>query len=310
MMSAEDIFTKGLSEFVELFGPTIELAERLIQARTNAQEVVLLLCARLDALASALVVEGTPNHESFARLVVKYGGHRELMESVSAGDIYYELGYHRWLIEGTIPKPGRLVRFSRVDDPIIYLLDHSGVPITVEDGTNLFTRMMRAVETAFRCKAGQPRSKPTCAKRKAFSTALEQEFARSKNDELKSSIGEASRLLLDSKTIAALMYQRFRNEAIHGGHVLIDEERFFTETAPYWKPLVSEYYPAFLVVEFPARFLIDVLRNCLRTVCKMMEATRKLPPDIHFHVFGAGLDHLEFLDQDLILPAVELRHKR
>jgi len=48
------------------------------------------------------------------------------METVSEavpGDLYYGLGFHRWLAEGMIPKPGRLFRFSDLDDPIISLLD-------------------------------------------------------------------------------------------------------------------------------------------------------------------------------------------
>ena len=50
---------------------------------------------------------------------------------------------------------------------------------------------------------------------------------------------------------------------IHGGHVLIDQEKFFGETEPYWTPLFSEHYGSFLLVEFPARFLASLLHNCI-----------------------------------------------
>jgi hypothetical protein len=63
------------------------------------------------------------------------------MESLSSGDLYYELGFHRWLIEGMIPKPdrkpGRIVRFSRLDDPVIDLLDQSDVPQTADSARGL-----------------------------------------------------------------------------------------------------------------------------------------------------------------------------
>jgi len=121
-----------LERFFNLFEPTIKLAEDLIAARSNSQEVVLLLCARLDALASCTGREDQSNRQAFTHLLVNYAGHRDLMCSVSAGDLYYELGYHRWLAEGMIPKPGRLYRFSRLNDPIIHLLDRSGIPLTVE----------------------------------------------------------------------------------------------------------------------------------------------------------------------------------
>jgi len=110
-----------LDRFFGLFQPTIELAENLIRSKANAQEIVLLLCARLDALASCLAREDQSSRQSFIHMLVNYSGHRGLMQSVSAGDLYYELGYHRWLAEGLIPKPGRLHRFSRLNDPILSL---------------------------------------------------------------------------------------------------------------------------------------------------------------------------------------------
>lgn len=141
-------------KFVEV--PELKLAEDLLNAKSNAQEVVLLLCARIDALACCISHEHQSNRQSFASLLVNYAGHRDLMQSVSTGDLYYELGYHRWLIEGMIPKPGRLTRFSRVDDPIIHLLDRSGIPLTVE-----------AARHVFDCKSGR-----TAASRFALSSAF------------------------------------------------------------------------------------------------------------------------------------------
>lgn len=31
-----------------------------------------------------------------------------------------------------------------------------------------------------------------------------------------------------------------------------------------------------------------------------MLATGKLPPDVHYHAFGSGLDDLRFLDEELL----------
>ena len=47
------------------FEPTIKLAERLMAAREKAQEGLLLLFARLDAIASNISSEGQSNRDSF-----------------------------------------------------------------------------------------------------------------------------------------------------------------------------------------------------------------------------------------------------
>lgn len=252
-----------LDRFFSLFEPTITLAENLINARANPQEVVLMLCARLDALASCNAREDQPNRQSFIRLLTDYSGHRDLMESVSVGDLYYELGYHRWLSEGLVPKPGRLTRFSRVNDPIIHLLDRSGIPLTCEAVQKLLTRLMSAISQDFRCRPGQPRWKPVMEKPKSITRNLIARFKGPKDEELRQNLGPAIEPLLQRKTLAAILYENFRNAAIHGLKVPFNEIPFFRAREPYWESLYADYYPPFLFVKFPGRFLVEVLRNCI-----------------------------------------------
>ncbi len=296
-----------LEMFFSLFRPTIELAENLVAARSNAQEVILLICARLDALASSMASEDQSNRSTFVHLLVNYSGHRDLMGSVSAGDLYYELGYHRWLAEGLVPKPGRLRRFSRLDDPILHLIDRSGVPLTVEAVHRLLTRAMRAVRATFRCGPGQSLKKPTVGKPKVVMAALNAEFRRSRDSDLKDNLEEAFRPILENKTVANILYENFRNNAVHGVKVEVDDTVFFRTSKPYWQPLYSEYYPPFSFIKFPAPFLIELLRNCLRTSHRKMLTTGKLPPDVHYHAFGAGMDNLQFLDDELLPKGRDLR---
>lgn len=231
---------------------------------------------------------------------MKYSGYRDLMSSVSLGDLYYELGYHWWLAEGMIPKPGRLFRFSDLNDPIILLLDRSGIALTSEAVQHFLVRIMRVLAAHYRCRPGQPHRKPTFAKSKSIITKLETEFKSSKDTDLPKHIGEAIQPLLERETVAGLLYTGFRNNAVHGIKVNFEEAKFFGEMQPYWEPMYSEYYPPFMTVKFPGPFLLEVLRNCVRTLRGKMLATRKLPPDIHYHVFGAGLNDLQFLDQELL----------
>lgn len=297
-----------LDTFFNLFQPTIRLAEDLINAKANPQEVVLLLCARLDALASCISREGQSNRQAFIHLLIHYAGHSNLMESVSAGDLYYELGFHRWLAEGMLPKPGRITRFSHIDDPIIHLLDRSGIPLTVEAARSLLTRIMRVIASNFRCRQGQPLRKPMIGKPKAIVEKLVADCGRSRDVDLRKNLPTAIQPLLDTKTVAGLLYENFRNNAVHGVKVQFDDATFFRAKGPYWEPLHSDYYPPFMFIKFSGPFLLQLLRNCTKTLKQKMLATGKLPPDVHFHAFGfdSGAD-LKFLNSDLLPKPASVR---
>lgn len=296
-----------LDTFFSLFEPTLQLAEQLMKAKNNAQEIVLLLCARLDAAASCIAREDQPNRQSFTQLLINYSGYRDLMSSVSLGDLYYELGFHRWLAEGMIPKPGRLFRFSDLDDPIISLLDRSGIALTSEAAQHFFARIMRVLAANYRCRPGQPHRKPAIAKPKSITAKLEAKFKSSRNADLPRHIGEAVQPLLERETVAGLLYSGFRNNAVHGVKVKLEEAAFFRATQPYWEPMYSDYYRPFMTIRFPGPFLLELLRNCVRTLKRKMLATGKLPPDVHFHVFGPGMNDLEFLDQELLPKTTRVR---
>lgn len=299
--------TALVDRFFDLFKPSIELAERLITAKSSAQEIILLICARLDALACSIVSEDEHNRSAFIRLLVNYTGYRDLMQSVSVGDLYYELGYHRWLIEGLIPKPGRLHKFSKLDDPVIELLERSGIPLTAETAERFLSRAMRALTKNFRCTSGQPRAKNSAVDPSVVIEAFEAEFRRSRDTELRSNVKAAFQPLLARQTAAAILYERFRNNAVHGLRVEVDEKNFFAAQEPYWKPLYSEDYPPFLQLMFPAAFLVRLLRSSLTTVRHRFAKSQKLPPDVHFHVFGFGFDYLQFLDDQLLPERRDLR---
>lgn len=300
MASKRSIVLKDeLDRYFQLFEPTISLVERLIEKRQNAQEVLLLLCARLDAMASCISRDDQSNRDSFTKLVTGYGGERALMESVSAGDLYYELGYHRWLMEGLIPKPGRIIRFSRLNDPMIDLLDQSEIPLTVAAGERLLTRLMRVLERHCRCRPGQPCRKPNTIKPSALTRIIEDDLKRSREYEA-DKVSKAIQSLLRSKTIAALLYQNFRNEAVHGVKVDLDERRFFRDQRPYWQLLYSEYYPPFMFIKFSGPFLLSLLRNCLNTLREKWSANGMIPPDVHSYLFHYGLDEIHLLDSSLI----------
>ena len=87
----------------------------------------------------------------------------------------------------------------------------------------------------------------------------------------------------------------------------MNEERFFTETAPYWEPWASEYYGGFLHVEFPAQFLLDMLKAAMNGYRQMLIAKGTLPMGILFTVFDENvLDNLSLLDQESVPKTEDL----
>jgi len=292
---------KVLDTFFRQFSSTAELVDRLIDSREHPQEILLLLCGRLDALASGSVREGEPGAKSFSHFITAHGRRRQLFESISIGDLYYEVNYHRWLLPGTLAKAGRLHRFSHIDDGILHLLTESDIPLTRQAATLLLTGILEALRRHFRVTPSQPTRKLATAARSEVTRIILQGLETVLSRECLTRLPNALKPLLGSRTVSRILYEKFRCGVIHGGHVLIDQEKFFGETEPYWTPLFSEHYGSFLLVEFPARFLASLLHNCIEGYRFHLIAKGKVPPDILFQVFeGEVLKYARLMDSDLL----------
>jgi len=299
----KDALIEGLDRFFNQFSSTRDLVDELIRRKSHPQEILLLLCSRIDALASGSTSAEETSGNAFTSFVTTYSGRSKLFESVSVGDLYYELDYHLWLLPGMIEKAGRIQIFSRVNDPILKLLVDSEIALTLEEARRLLKRIQLALRRTFRVAPGQSRNKSALASAAAIERAILSGFGRRGNTQ-KTELGKALNPLLKTMTIARILYHRFRCGVIHGGKVRIDEAKFFTERVPYWRPLYSQYYGPFQLVELPAYFLAELFEECLQNYRKKLEATRKVPPDVHFEMFPDDIfSHLELLDHTL-LPRV------
>lgn len=301
----KDILQEGLARFFDQFRATRELVDQFIRSNSHPQEILILLCARIDALASTSASDDEASGDSFVDFVTTYGGKRKLFESISVGNLYYELDYHVWMLPGMIRKPGRIHVFSRPNDPIKRLLVDSDIPLTLEDCQRLLKRLQRGLRHQFRVAPSQPRQKQPLASPAAIEQAILMEF-RNQSGEWKAALRKAITPLLRMHTVARILYRSFRCQAIHGGRVRIDEVKFYAEREPYWQPMYSRYYGPFQFVEFPAHFLATLFGDCIRNYRKRLEVTQKLPPDIHFDMFPEDIfSHPELLDHRL-LPRVRL----
>lgn len=297
----EEGLNKRLNRYFDQFSSTRDLVNGLIQAKSHPQEILILLCSRIDALASSAASEDEAKGKSFARFVTTYSGRSKLFESVSVGDVYYELDYHLWLLPGMLEKAGRIRVFSRLNEPILKLLVDSEIALTLREAQRLIKRIKRALHNHFRVAPNQRRRKRPLASANEIEQAVLNEFSGSHSSAQKDALRKGIDPLISSKTLARILYERFRCEAIHGGRVLIEEARFFAEREPYWKPIYSEFYGPFQFVEFPAQFLASLFSNCIRHYRKRLEVMHKVPPNVHFEMFADHpFSYLDLLDESLL----------
>ena len=142
--------SQALDRYFGQFSSTRQLVDGLIKAKSHPQEILILLCSRIDALASIAATEEDSRAKAFVRFVSIYSGNRKLFESVSAGDLFYELDYHLWLMPGMLQKAGRIHVFSRLNEPVVNLLVGSEIALTLEDAQMLIRRTQRGLLIRFR----------------------------------------------------------------------------------------------------------------------------------------------------------------
>jgi hypothetical protein len=287
-----------LSSFFDNFSPTLELIDDLIRNKSHPQEVIILTCSRLDALASTANPEDAPKKESFVNFICDYCQDHSFFNKVSVGDLYYEFAYHHYLLsEGIFMDDGRLFRSSRHDDAMIQFVDYSDIPLIDEWVKYMFTKVMRALSSSFRVKPGQPLAKSHTASIDEVLSCIASSLERSRIKNFSKSIVEAIEPLVKTKVAARLLYERFRSEAIHGGLVQISNKRFFSENLPYWTPWGREEYGYSLLLEFPAKFLRRLLKGCMETYKRHLIAKGAVPIGIHQLVFGEdNMKNLQYID--------------
>lgn len=308
---AEKELEEGLASFFDSFSRTLELTDELVESNSHAQEVLILLCSRLDALASSAAREDTPPMAAFTHFVTCYGRHRTFFESVSVGDLYFDLAQHHLLLPAMVQRSGRLVRHSSDDDPIIELLWRSGVPLTEADGERLLSQIMKGLQAGFRVIPGQPKHKRLRARPASVTQAVVEAFRHSRMRDVGDTISEALGPLLRANTLAAILYDDFRCQAIHSGEVYLDERRFFVEDRPYWLRGESEFFGRYVFVQFPAKFLARLVRDCINTYRNHLLSKQRLPVRLFNRIFEEeGIDKLELLDEDTVEEGHVLRPSR
>ena len=219
-----------LDQFFQQYSATQKLVTSFITTKTHPQEIVILLCSRMDALASGAVSEDEPSTKAFTNFVSTYSGKSKLFDSVSVGDVFYELDYHLWLLPGMLERAGRIKIFSQLNEPILKLLVDSEIPLTLRASQSFIKRVQKALRTRFQVAPNQLGKKKPLATANEIKKAVAEAFGGNRMGVSEPALMKAIDPLVSSKTLARILYQRFRCEAIHGGRVAIDDAKFFVET--------------------------------------------------------------------------------
>lgn len=290
---------KGLDQYFSAYDSCQALAAELIQRRHYPIDILILLCARLDALASDALADNLSQKQAFCRFLINYSGQRKLFEAVSVSDLYYEIGYHRWKLSGTIAAPGRLSRVTELDDPFFQLIEDSGLPITLEEIGRLLDTLARILEQNFRVKARQAMSKQRLSSIIKLKNIIEDSAKKSRLRKVADRLPQALLPLMNKACISSILYERFRCESIHSASIRIDAKRFFSESDVYWKRIYPIYQGrTYELVEFPAAFLLQCLKACIRTYRVHLVEKGKVPHAIYFHGFEDLLSTVKFLDPE------------
>lgn len=282
---------RGIARAFEVYDPTLKLLGSLVRKRSNAQEVVLLSCARLDSLANLGFSDSQKN--TFVRFVEKHSHVRE-MSHISAPDLFRYLVHKQWILPGTIPVAGRFHVFDLRDMPFFSFLWNCGVAVTRAKINDLLNKMTAMLRSRFRILPRQ-RNGSTIVSVADITAAFRPVW---KNAGLQEADAEkaVNPLLVDYR-VSALLYSEFRCGAIHEYGVGLDEGRFFSESGIYFAAFGNPYLtpPHILSIQFPAKFLCRLLGTCIRSYRSELLHTKKLP----FSMYEAVCDFqndLQYLD--------------
>lgn len=264
---------RRITRAFEVYDPTLKLLSSLVRKRSNAQEVVLLSCARLDSLANLAFSDSQKNN--FVRFMEKHSHVREMCH-LSVPDLFRYLIHKQWILPGTIPVAGRFHVFDPHDMPFFSFLWNCGVAVTRAKINELLNKITAMLRSRFRILPRQSTGSSivsdtdiTAALRPVWKDAGLQEAEAEK----------AVKPLLAEYRVSSLLYSEFRCGAIHEYGVGLDEERFFSESdicfAAFGNPFLTPRH--ILSIQFPAKFLCRLLSTCIESYRSELLHTKKLP---------------------------------
>jgi len=303
MNDLKERIEQGFSAYAE----TLRLVDQLIVSKSNVQEIILLVCARIDSLSHLMRYSGS-DKDRFTHFLARYSYFGRRAWAVSTPDLYDSLCCWRWLLPFYLPAPGRLQVFDQTrDERFINFLWESGVPITDTEVSSLLSFLLRTLKQKYRVVPKQARAKPALD----VASGIQKLLARAAATPRRKRILQALKFvmpMLKEFSLGALLYKEYRCRVIHEYAVDIDESVFFRGKDVLWRAVYHVWEPdrPALQVVFPAAVLRKLLATGLGRFIQELEHRRRLPADVFLDLCHP-IRELEFLDQDSISPGKALR---
>lgn len=313
--ASNDSLSVRLERYFSVLEKTGELADQLRNQRQNPLDLITLISARIDGLASTARPQDMGSKEAFSRFVTVYSGEKDLMNSVSVPDLCRVLDFYSLFAELVVPRPGRAVGSIRQDWNVMSLiLDIEDLAVTSTEVRDFLVTLTKGLRATYRVLPGQPRSRPFSDKAENVLQALVEHLSnKPKKRHLVPQFSAPFRKLLNSFTLVEILYSSYRNQSIHGLGVDMDLDKFWSEQHPYWTLARTGLGVTYFTVEFPAAFLCGLLAKVLTNFNKCLVNKGKVPPDVFFEI--CALDEtaplIDWLDDDLtpkVKPMLSVRN--
>jgi hypothetical protein len=294
---------KRIGSAFEKYGTTIDLLKEFAKERSNTQEFILLVCARLDSLSN-MAFRKKSQKDNFVEFLIHHSGHKNKILSISLPDFYDYLSYQRWVLPGSLEKDGRLHMFDpRRDEKYVTFIWNSGIPINQTKVETLLKFLLRSLKNNYRVLPNQSTSKKSIDSLNNVVRCLEYLAKRSNRTFFREAIVSNQHLsnMIKEFSLASILYKEYRCGIIHEYGVDVDPVHFYSRRQVYFRTLYNDLvYPTRrLSVQFSARFLFDLLVNSISSYRKRLQQTKRLPIDLYSEICDYMKD-LDYLDEDSI----------
>lgn len=301
-----DLSTRIATAFLG-YTETSDLVAKLFASRSNVQEIILLVCARLDSL-SHLMLSDRSDKERFSDFLAKYSHLKDKVRLISVPDLYDALCYWLWALPGFIESPGRLHMFdpSR-DERFVNFVWESNVPITEGGVGRLLGFLLRSLQRLYRVVPNQAHEKVSLARKADILSGLDQAATGPRSRVIREAVRHISPLL-DNFSVGSLLYRTYRCGVIHEYRVGLREEDFFSCQDIHWRTVFHlwDVRSRRMEIQFPASVLLELLTSSIQNYMAELQHTRRLPADIFFEICDP-LTELEFLNEESIPTGKDLK---
>lgn len=301
--------TARIEEALHGYRESAALVKELIARREHPQEIILLVCARLDSLAHLRFSPET-DKVRFVNFLERYSYLGDRIREISVPDLYDEVCRWLWTLPGFVDVPGRLHLFDPLRDAkFLQFVADAGAPITEKGLSRELTFILGSLQKKYRVIPKQSRSKPSQSSLEeiaTYFTALERANPPWRNKTI-----SALRGLYREFGIGALIYSNYRCAVIHEHKVGIEDDEFFGSEEIEWRPA---FYPwdtisPRLSIRFSAAMLARLLETSLDKLALELKHRSKLPAPLFFETCHPLRDS-ELLDVDSIGPGRDVRLAR